>query len=105
MQTRLAILSLLLVIAFCSHALGQGQRGSLTSNTRHIIYGDIKVDQGQAGTDKPISLDLILYNEYGNQISRQRVQSNGRYRFIDLPDGRYYICLLYTSDAADERSS
>jgi tetratricopeptide (TPR) repeat protein len=101
MQTRFAILSLLLVFTFCSHAVGQGQRGSLTSNSRHIIYGDIKVDQGQVGMDKPIALDLTLYNEYGNQISRQRVQSNGRYRFIDLPDGRYYIVVEYENTELD----
>lgn len=101
MQIRFAILSLLLVFTFCAHAVGQGQRGSLTSNSRHVIYGDIRVDQGPAGADKPISLDLTLYNEYGNQISRQRVQSNGRYRFIDLQDGRYYIVVEYEGAELD----
>ena len=101
MQTRFVSLSLLLLFTFCNYALGQGGRGAAASSTRHIVYGDIKVDQGQAGADKPISLDLTLYNEFGNAMSRQRVQSNGRYRFIDLPDGRYYIVIEYEGAELD----
>jgi len=95
MQTRFAILSLLLVLTLCNHVLGQGRRGESAANSRHIVYGDIKVDQSQTGTDKPLSLDLTLFNEYGNALARQRVQSNGRYRFIDIQDGRYYIVIEY----------
>jgi hypothetical protein len=95
MQMKFAILSLLLVFTFPSYASAQGGRGAAPSSSRHIVYGDIKIDQSQPGADKPISLDLILYNEFGNAMSRQRVQSNGRYRFIDLPDGRYYIVVEY----------
>ena len=57
----------------------------------HKVYGDIKVDEGQTKGPKPISLDLSLYNEFGNLMSRQTVPSNGRYQFIDLTEGRYYI--------------
>lgn len=101
MHKRLVILSLLLLFTLCSYALGQGSRGNSPSNSRHIVYGDIRVDQGQASTDKPISLDLTLFNEYGNALARQRVQSNGRYRFIDIPDGRYYIVIEYESAELD----
>ena len=101
MQTRFAILALFLVLTFTGAALGQGGRGSLTSNSRHIVYGDIKVTQDPAANEKPISLDLTLYNEYGNAISRQRIQSNGRYRFLDLPDGRYYIVVEYEGTELD----
>jgi len=95
MKTRSAILSLLIVLVFSANAVGQGGRGPAGSSTRHIVYGDVKVDQSQGGTDKPISLDIALFNEYGNAFARQRVQSNGRYRFIDIPDGRYYIVVEY----------
>lgn len=101
MQQRLAILPLLLILTFCSYALGQGGRGAPANSSRHIVYGDIKVDQTQAGTDKPLSLELTLFNEYGNAISRQRVQTNGRYRFIDIPDGRYYIVIEYEGTELD----
>ncbi|HEY2961722.1 MAG TPA: tetratricopeptide repeat protein [Pyrinomonadaceae bacterium] len=101
MHTKFVLLSLLLVFTFCGYALGQGGRGAAASGARHMVYGDIKVDQGQAGSDKPISLDLTLFNEYGNAMSRQRVQSNGRYRFLDIPDGRYYIVIEYEGAELD----
>ncbi|HJP95650.1 MAG TPA: tetratricopeptide repeat protein [Pyrinomonadaceae bacterium] len=101
MRIRLPILSLLLILTASSYAVCQGGRGAAASNSRHIVYGDIKVDQGQAGIDKPILLDLTLFNEYGNAISRQRVQSNGRYRFLDLQDGRYYIVIEYEGAELD----
>ena len=87
----LSVLSILLLASLEV----QGQRGiTPRAGGTHYVYGDIKVNQGQA-TGKPISLDLILFNEYGNAISRQRVSSNGRYRFIDLADGRYYIVVEF----------
>lgn len=94
MLRKIAMLSLLLLLG-SSYALAQGGRGAAASNTRHIVYGDIKVEQGQGAADKPISLEIILFNEFGNAFARQRVQSNGRYRFIDIPDGRYYIVVEY----------
>jgi tetratricopeptide (TPR) repeat protein len=101
MQKRFVILPLLLVLTFCSHASSQGGRGTPANSSRHVIYGDIKVDQAQAGTDKPLSLDFTLFNEYGNAMSKQRVQTNGRYRFIDIPDGRYYIVIEYEGTELD----
>lgn len=100
MQRTLAILPLL-ILTFCSYAVGQGGRGAPANSSRHIVYGDIKVDQAQSGTDKPISLDFTLFNEFGNALSRQRVQSNGRYRFIDIPDGRYYVVIEYEGTEID----
>lgn len=101
MKTRTVILSLLLVIICSTCALGQGGRGASASSSRHVVYGDVKVDSGQSGNDKPISLDITLYNEYGNEYARQRVGSNGRYRFIDIPDGRYYIVVAYEGTELD----
>src|ERR1044071_5239079 len=101
MKKNLVILPLLLVLSCCSYASGQGGRGAPANSSRHIVYGDIKVDQAQAGMDKPLSLDFTLFNEYGNAISKQRVQTNGRYRFIDIPDGRYYIVIEYEGTELD----
>ncbi len=91
-------ISLTVLFIFLLAAMeAQGQRGSTPrSGGTHAVYGDIKVDESQA-SGKPISLDLTLFNEYGNVISRQRVSSNGRYRFIDLADGRYYIVVEFES--------
>jgi len=100
MHTRVPIL-LLLLFVIPNYALAQGGRGAAASSTRHIVYGDVKVEQAQAAGEKPISLDLTLFNEYGNAMARQRVQSNGRYRFIDIPDGRYYITIEYEGAELD----
>ena len=99
MNTRTVILSLLLVIVCSTYALGQGQRGVAAAGARHIVYGDVKVET--SGNDKPISLDITLYNEYGNEFAKQRVGSNGRYRFIDIPEGRYYIVVAYEGAELD----
>jgi tetratricopeptide (TPR) repeat protein len=99
MKTRTTILSLLFVIICSTYAAGQGERGATASGTKHMVYGDVKVESGP--NDKPISLDISLYNEYGNEISKQRVQSNGRYRFIDIADGRYYIVVAYEGAELD----
>jgi tetratricopeptide (TPR) repeat protein len=101
MQTKYVSVSLLLVFLLCTHVAGQGERGNPASGTRHIVYGDVKVAQSQGGADKPITLELTLYNEYGNALARQRVQSNGRYRFIDIQDGRYYITIEYEGTELD----
>ena len=57
----------------------------------HALFGDIKVDESQAGGLKPMSLQVLLYSESGSLILRQTVPSNGRYRFLDLPNGRYDV--------------
>ena len=101
MHMRFAILSLLLLFPVYNYAQSPGGRGAAASNTRHIVYGDVKVQQGEGGSDKPISLEITLFNEYGNQFAKQRVQSNGRYRFIDIPDGRYYITVEYEGAELD----
>jgi len=70
---------------------------SIMAQTRaagnQTIYGDIKVDDAEAGNLKPLSLDVSLYTEAGNMQGRQTVPSNGRYRFINLNSGRYYIVI------------
>jgi len=85
--------SVVLILLFATSIAAQGGRG--TPAGHHIVYGDIKVDESQADAGKPIALDVILLNEYGNTLSRQRVSSNGRYRFIDLAEGRYYVVVEF----------
>jgi len=89
----LSIVLILLFAASVAARSGQGGRG--TPAGHHVVYGNLKVDESQANGGKPISLDVILLNEYGNTLARQRVSSNGRYRFIDLADGRYFVVVEY----------
>jgi tetratricopeptide (TPR) repeat protein len=93
MRMNRTALSVGLIFLCAAYVVAQGGRGVPAGH--HVVYGDVKVDRSQAGDSKPISLDITLFTEYGNAISRQRVQSNGRYRFIDLADGRYYIVVEF----------
>lgn len=99
MRTSNLTLSFVVTLLLAISTAAQGGRGAIASTSRHIVYGDVKIEQGP--DDRPIMLDLLLYNEYGNQLARQRVQSNGRYRFIDIADGRYYIVIEYEGAELD----
>jgi tetratricopeptide (TPR) repeat protein len=55
----------------------------------HTLFGDVRVDERQADGLRPMSLDLILYNLGGLIVARQRVSTNGRYRFLGLRPGEY----------------
>jgi tetratricopeptide (TPR) repeat protein len=57
----------------------------------HTLYGDLKVDESKASGLKPLAFDLLLYTEGGTLVTRQSVASGGRFRFINLRDGRYEI--------------
>lgn len=81
-QCYLAPAVLLIVL---SSILIYGQAGG------HTLFGDIKVDESQASGLNPISLQVLLYSEDGRLLNRQTVPSNGRYRFLDLRNGRYEV--------------
>ncbi len=93
MQIRTLILACTLILLSALTVASQGRRGEGSATSRHTVYGDVKIEQGP--DDKPITLDFVLFNEYGNQMQNQRVQSNGRYRFVDVSEGRYYISVQY----------
>lgn len=57
----------------------------------HTLYGDLKVDESKTTGLKPLAFDILLYTEGGTLVTRQSVASGGRYRFINLRDGRYEI--------------
>ncbi len=57
----------------------------------HTLFGDIKVDESQASGSKPATFQVLLYSEGGSLLMRQPVPSNGRYRFLDLRNGRYEV--------------
>ena len=91
MNKRIIVLSVLLVLLPFGTRQVLGQRGDNRTGGSNTIYGDITVHEGQATGLKPLALDVLLYTESGDLVSRQRVQSNTRYRFVNLTDGRYQI--------------
>lgn len=84
-------LSIVLALFLASPILSQGRGGPRRTAGNQIIYGDITVEENQGTHSKPLSLDLLLYNDAGILQSRQTVPSKGRYQFINLTSGRYYI--------------
>jgi Tfp pilus assembly protein PilF len=57
----------------------------------HTLYGDFEVEGSSPDENKPVRYDIILYNEWGQVVTRQVVTNNGRYRFMDLADGQYEV--------------
>lgn len=69
----------------------QCQRDAGRTGGNNTIYGDVTVHDDQTKGLKPLALDILLYTESGDLVSRQTVQSNSRYRFINVTDGRFRI--------------
>jgi tetratricopeptide (TPR) repeat protein len=85
------ILSVLILILLAGSVCAQ--RGGAGRDVRgnQSVYGDIRVDSGQASSMTPLSLDVSLYLEFGTLVARQTIPSNGRYRFNNLSNNKYYI--------------
>lgn len=91
MNIKIIGLTVLLVLLPFGTRQVQCQRGDNRTGGSNTVYGDITVHEGQTSGLKPLALDVLLYTESGDLVSRQRVQSNTRYRFVNLTDGRYQI--------------
>ncbi len=72
--------------------LVSAQRGaSRDVRGNQSIWGDVRIDGSQATSSTPLNLDVSLYLEFGTLVSRQTIPSNGRYRFNNLSNNKYYI--------------
>src|SRR5262245_12877170 len=61
----------------------------------HVLFGDIKVDESKATGSAMATFQVMLYSESGSLLMRQTVSSNGRYRFLDLRNGRYDLVVEF----------
>jgi Tfp pilus assembly protein PilF len=75
----------LLIAAFFSICArdGYAQGGA------QVLFGDLKIDEGSISGVKPQTYYVILYTTIGHAVGRQAVSNNGRYRFLDVPNGEY----------------
>jgi len=81
----LVFLSLVLLCLSCAITQAQGTQ---------TLYGDFKVDESKAEpTTKTISYDLILYFDTGVIAGRQTISTGGRYRFVNMPNGVYFLAV------------
>ena len=86
---KLGLTSLFVLILLV--ATGGAQTGG------HILFGDIKVDEREASGSAMATFQVLLYAESGNLLMRQTVPANGRYRFLDLHNGRYEVVVEFES--------
>lgn len=56
-----------------------------------LVYGDFKVDDSKVSGPKPESFTVILYTQTNTVIGRDTVANHGRYRFMNVPNGEYFI--------------
>lgn len=57
----------------------------------HTLFGDFKVEEGQSEGAVPQTFHIILYRTTGQVIGREAVANNSRYRFLNVPNGEYYL--------------
>jgi tetratricopeptide (TPR) repeat protein len=90
-----AALGLLFTSGFGGVSFAQRQAGTGTRLPTGVLtlFGDIKVDETQVDNQKPLTLDVILYSTGGWVIARQKVSNNGRYRFLNVLSGEYYLAV------------
>ncbi|MBC7932640.1 MAG: tetratricopeptide repeat protein [Rubrivivax sp.] len=75
------------LLCLTTHGLAAAQ------SSEHILFGDLKVDESNAGEKVPFSFEILLYTLSGGIISRQTVTNNGRYRFMGLANGHYDVAV------------
>jgi tetratricopeptide (TPR) repeat protein len=59
----------------------------------NTLYGDFNVDESRVQGIKPETFYLILYDKGGQVHARQAVDNGGRYRFLDVPNGEYWLAI------------
>lgn len=82
------VLLLISLITAGAKSVSPQTRGSMT------LFGDVRVDESQAGGNKIGNLTIILYAEgRSTTIGRTTVAPGGRYRFNNLSIGEYELAV------------
>ena len=84
---KIRVASLLVNILFAATVAAQGGG--------HTLFGDIRVDEREASGSTMATFQILLYSEAGGLLMRQTVPSNGRYRFLDVRNGRYEVVVEF----------
>ena len=64
----------------------------------HTLFGDLHVDESKAEGIKPLVYEVVLYNIGGVVVARQFVNTSGRYRFLNIANGQYYVAVLLENE-------
>ena len=92
-RSMFAVLWLALLVA-CLFVDVAAQRGSspIPFGQGHMIFGDLKIEG--ASTTDDVTYQVVLYAGV-NVVQRQAVSSNGRFRFMGIPNGEYSMVVEY----------
>ena len=77
-------------VVFAQPASTSSQPGG-GSRRGFTLYGDLKVDESEASEPAGTMFDVILYTRGNEVFARQRLGNGGRYRFINIFNGDYYL--------------
>ena len=69
-----------------------GQRAAAQAG-KETLFGDVKIDESNAGEGPPPKIMVILYKELGGEIGRQPVSNRSRYRFQNLQRDDYMLAI------------
>jgi tetratricopeptide (TPR) repeat protein len=96
-HSTLGVLALALLICLLSvNAAAQRGGGSTSSpipfGQGHVLFGDLRI--ASADATENLTYQIVLYAG-PNVVQRQTVSSNGRYRFMGIPNGEYTLVVEY----------
>jgi tetratricopeptide (TPR) repeat protein len=58
------------------------------------LYGEVKVNDSEAGNANTQDITIILYSDIGGEVARQTVTNHSRYRFTNLRSGDYELAAM-----------
>lgn len=58
-----------------------------------ILFGDVKIDESNAGEGPPPKIMVILYKDMGGEVGRQPISNRSRYRFQNLIKADYQLAV------------
>jgi tetratricopeptide (TPR) repeat protein len=84
----------LLVLSLSTACLAQRGGNILARGSgSNILWGDLKVDESKATSDRPLTYTIVLYTPSRTILDRTPISNGGRYRFLDLADGEYDVAV------------
>ena len=84
MKIQIKLLTLLLLTAFVTPAMGQ---------SGYTLWGDVRIDDSKAASPGPSSVTIVLYDQSTKIVGRQTIGARGRYRFTNLRGGEYDLAV------------
>lgn len=83
--------TLALNIAVLAQPASTSSQSATGTGRIFTLYGDLGAFEFEGDVPKNTFFDLILYTRNHEAFARQRAGKGGRYRFLNIPEGNYYI--------------